>query len=279
MVSKSRYFAFVILLCTCGIHGRAVTPSRFRSARPIVLLGIPKETRALIASLKGRARIPMRGVACFSGRLRGRRVLVAQCGIGKVNAAMTTALMVERFRPRAVLFTGAAGGLNPALSPGDIVLGERTVQHDFGKVTPGGFIRKPTADPLRARPNPLFFPADPGLLRAADRASRTVRLSVVRTSVGARRPKILRGVVATGDVFVADPAKTAELRKSLKADAVEMEGAAVAQVCRQIGAPCLVIRCVSDRADAMATRDYERFLAVASENATRVTMETVRYLR
>jgi adenosylhomocysteine nucleosidase len=100
----------------------------------------------------------------------------------------------------------------------------------------------------------------------------------VPTTQGERLPRIIRGVIVTGDVFVADAAKTAELRKVFKADAVEMEGAAVVQVCHKQNVPCLIIRCICDKADASASSDFERFLKSAATNSSKLTMSMMKLL-
>jgi adenosylhomocysteine nucleosidase len=93
-------------------------------------------------------------------------------------------------------------------------------------------------------------------------------LPSIRTSDGEDRlPRIVEGVIVTGDVFLSDVARRGVLRSTLGATAIEMEGAAVVQTCRQFGVLCLVIRGVTDRADGQALTSYERFLAIASEHA------------
>jgi adenosylhomocysteine nucleosidase len=203
---------------------------------------------------------------------------VAHSGVGKVNAAMTATVLLDHFRPREVLFTGAAGGLNPELAPGDIVLGAKTVQHDYGNLSPHGFQPEVTRNPVAGDYNPLFFTAAESLLAVAETAGKDVALAKVPSRQGDRLPKIMTGVVATGDVFVSAPAKSAQLREQFQADAVEMEGAAVAQICWQQNMPCLVIRCVSDKADAAAAADFARFREVAAANSAKLTVRTLELL-
>ena len=182
--------------------------------------------------------------------------------IGKVNAAMTATLLLDHFRPDEILFTGVAGGINPDLAPGDIVLGEKTAQHDRGKLTTAGFSPQPTGEGI-----PLLMSPPERLLALAEAAAKDADLDRIKTTRGERVPRVIRGVIVTGDIFVASPAKTAELRKMFKADAVEMEGAAVAQVCWQFHVPCLVIRSISDLADNAADKDVDIFMKAAANNA------------
>jgi adenosylhomocysteine nucleosidase len=123
--------------------------------------------------------------------------------------------------------------------------------------------------------DPILMPAPDALVSAAREAARNVTLPRVTIAGSDRVPRIVEGVIVTGDVFVADHARRDELRKSFGAAAVEMEGAAVAQVCRQFGRPCLVVRSITDRADGGAMTSYDALRAVASENAAALVAATI----
>jgi adenosylhomocysteine nucleosidase len=97
--------------------------------------------------------------------------------MGKVNAAMAATLLVEQFQPTHVLFTGIAGGLNPDLRPGDVVIGAKTAYHDYGEWTPEGFRVGRMVNPFTGKPNPLFFPADASLLAVAEKAALELKLA------------------------------------------------------------------------------------------------------
>jgi adenosylhomocysteine nucleosidase len=185
---------------------------------------------------------------------------------------MTTALLLERFKPRAVIFTGVAGGLNLELLPGDLVIGAKTVQHDLGQVTTEGLEPFGVRNPATGIRNPVYFEADPNLLERAKSAARSVDFEKISTSKGERTPKVLEGVIITGDSFVTATSKKSALRQAFNADAVEMEGAAVAQVCYQNNVPCLVIRALSDKSDETAMEDFERFFRVAARNANKLVV-------
>lgn len=259
---------FVLLLAAmCAVSGEAP---------PTAILGaMGSEVNVLVEELEDAKDHEIEGIFFWEGRLQGRRVVVARTGVGKVNAAITATLLYEHFRPAEVLFTGIAGGLRPSLLPGDIVIAAKTVQHDFGTLTSEGFHRRGARNPISPERNPLFIPADRRLLRVALAAAKTVKLDAIRLREGTRTPSVVEGTVATGDVFVASPAKKAELHKELGADAVEMEGAAVAQVCWQWQVPCLVIRSVSDLADDNALADSRTFLRIAVGNSAALVREIV----
>ena len=236
------------------------------------------EVEILESALEAREQITILGIPFAVGTLRDRRVVVARTGIGKVNAAMTTALLLDHFHPSEVIFTGIAGGINPDLLPGDIVIGARTLQHDFVAVTPDSVTRMAPRNPVSGERNPVYIPGDEKLRDLARIAGRHAALDSMVTSQGKRLPRVMEGVIATGDCFVASTAKKQELRDELRADAVEMEGAAVAQVCYQLGTPCIVIRSLSDNADESAAEDLERFYKVAARNSARMVMTMVRLL-
>ncbi|MGD2173934.1 MAG: 5'-methylthioadenosine/adenosylhomocysteine nucleosidase [Candidatus Brocadiaceae bacterium] len=232
-----------------------------------ILGALEAEVAALEAEMTEVDEVRVQGLRFVTGRARGRRVVVARTGIGKVNAALTATLLVERFGPDEVIFSGIAGGLNPDLLPGDVVIARKTAQHDLGTLSREGMERQSVPNPLTGEDNPVFFRADPRLLAAAKEAAAEYRPAEMQTTAGRRTPRTVTGLVVTGDVFVASREKTAELRQALDADAVEMEGAAVAQVCWQFGVPCLVVRSVSDRADEEAGVDLQKFLQTAAQNS------------
>jgi adenosylhomocysteine nucleosidase len=232
-----------------------------------ILGAMTVEVELLEQQLTGRKERTVQGVRFVTGGLKGRTVVLAHSGMGEVNAAMAATLVVDHFQPTHVLFTGIAGGVNPDLGPGDIVIGARTTYYDYGELTPKAFRPLPTINPLTGKPNPLAFPADAGLLAGAEKAAPDLKLARVKTGQGDRAPRVVTGVIVTGGLFVASPTKRAELRKDFKADATEMEGAAVAQVCWQQHVPCLVIRSLSDDAGDKAAEDVRLFEKTAAQNS------------
>jgi adenosylhomocysteine nucleosidase len=215
------------------------------------------------------------GIRFVSGKLSGKRVVIAFTGIGKVNAAMTTTLLIEHFKPNKIIFTGIAGGVNPELQPGDIVIAEKTAHHDMGTIWPEGLFHKGVKNRLDGWENPVFFNADEQLLKLAERAAEKIEFGSIQIIAGDRAPKVIKGVVVTGDAFIASAVKCAELRKKLGADAVEMEGAAVAQLCYQRRIGYLVIRSISDKADEGAVLDKQTFYIMAAKNSAMLVAEIV----
>ena len=184
------------------------------------------------------------------GWLDGHDVILVRCGIGKVAAATTTAVLLDAFDASALLFTGVAGGLGEGVRVGDIVVATTLLQHDMN------------AEPLFPRWEvPLTgrarFDADAAWSARLAQASRALAAADAH-AVGAA---IHEGMVVSGDRFVATHAESDQLRALLPdALAVEMEGAAVAQVCHDFARPFAVVRTISDRADDAAHGDFQRFV-------------------
>lgn len=177
-------------------------------------------------------------------------------------------MLIGEFTPSAVLFSGTAGAVDPSLRQGDVVIGDRVAQYDVGLQTTEGIRRRGMRNAVTGALDPLVVPAPDTLLATARQSARDLAWPTMAMPDGdSRRPRVVEGVIVTGDVFMADVSRRAELRAAFDAAAIEMEGAAFVQTCRQFAVPCLVIRSVTDRADGQALASYERFLAVASENA------------
>ena len=235
---------------------------------PVALLGaFDEEVEILEGQLINPKAHTIEGIQFLTGTLNEQNVVIARTGVGKVNAAMTATLVIEHFRPNRVIFTGVAGGLNPDLQIGDIVIAEKTAQHDLGRLKSAEIENFGVRNPINGKRNPVFFPADPGLLQITETVLADIKLSPLQTPQGQRYPRIITGTVVTGDVFVASDGKKTDLHKNLGADAVEMEGAAVAQICWQHNVPCLVIRSLSDNAGANASEDFKKYYKIAARNS------------
>lgn len=205
-------------------------------------------------------RIGMRDYHC--GVNHGQACVVVLARLGKVAAAVTAVTLIREFGVDEIVFTGLAGGLAATARVGDVVIGSSLVQHDMD------------ARPFFARHEvPLLglaeFPSDAGLCSELAQAAMVFLKAELHHSVAAStlagfgivEPALHRGLILSGDQFIGDPAESAQLRQRFpEALAVEMEGAAVAQVCHEHGVPQVVLRTISDRADATAHGDFAGFL-------------------
>jgi adenosylhomocysteine nucleosidase len=244
-----------------------VLPGAALAQSVVGVLGIAEEVAPIEKRLQDTREVVVRGYVFRLGTLAGRQVVVGRSGAGKVNAAIVATLLIDHFSPSALLFSGTAGAVDPDLRPGDIVIGQTVAQHDVGLQTPNGIRRRGMRNAVTGELDPLLVPAPKNLLAAARRSAQGLRLPPVKTPEGDRVPRIVEGVIVTGDVFLSDVARREELRRSLGATAIEMEGAAVIQTCLQFSVSCLVVRGITDRADAQALGNYAQFLVTASENA------------
>ena len=272
---------FLLLSCIlCVTHVRAQSPIQpiqvtetKRTYNDItgILGAFADEVNLILMNVQQKKEHVIQQIHFTEGVLNGRHVVVAQTGIGKVNAAITSTLLVEHFQPRELIFTGIAGGINPQLAPGDLVIGTTVAHHDYGTINPDGMLLRSTRNPFSMVENPIYFPCDGVLIHLAEQASKKIILERIGGTVG-RAPKISSGVIVTGDVFVSSTTATQVLRKQMNAEATEMEGASVAQVCWQQRVPFIVIRSLSDDAGNNAHMDVKTFYQVAARNSSNLVM-------
>jgi adenosylhomocysteine nucleosidase len=268
----------VVFLILAAVFAAGGTGSAADEPITAVLGAFDEEIEIIKGEMVSKRDTTYLGVTFTMGTLKRKRIVLVHTGYGKVNAAMTTTLLIDHLRPREIIFTGIAGGLNPALNPGDLVIGLKTAHHDYGYVKEDGTENVGTWNRATGKRNSLFLPADSVLLELAREAGMMISLDSIPTSGGARKPRLTEGTIVTGDAFIASSAKKQELRKNLGADAVEMEGAAIAQICMQTETPCLIVRSISDRADSSAVRDVEQFYRIAAKNSAVLVMKIVELL-
>ncbi|MDO5059479.1 MAG: 5'-methylthioadenosine/adenosylhomocysteine nucleosidase [Neisseria sp.] len=227
--------------------------------KTIAVIGaMQPEIELLQGRLKNRVSHRFGAFQIDEGELHGKRVVLSLSGIGKVNAAVATALAVNRFAPDCVINTGSAGGLGKGLKVGDVVIGTQTAHHDVD-VTAFGYA-------VGQVPQlPAAFVSDEHLVAAAERAAAAFN--------GAN---VSRGLIASGDQFVHSSEKTAEIRAHFPdIQAVEMEAAAIAQACAQLGVPFVVIRAISDSADEKADVSFDEFLQTAGKHSAQMVDDLI----
>ena len=241
-----------------------------------IVSAMHEELSAVLARLPDEQKVWVAGREVWSGHWHGHAVVAVLARIGKVAAATTATLLIERFGVDAVVFTGVAGGLGDGVAVGDVVIGDDFLQHDMD------------ASPLFPRyAVPLVglsrFPADRGLSeRLSDAAQRVLSDPVAALGeaavreFGLQRPRLHRGLVISGDRFVATTAESRQLRADLPdALAVEMEGAAIAQVCHDYGVRFAAVRTISDRADDAAHVDFARFVREVASRYSVATLDAL----
>ncbi len=263
-------FIFPIVLAT----GAAATEEKVG-----ILAALPQELAAIREGNTFRKSVV--GDAEFHvGQFEGKQVAVTLSGGGKVNAAVAAQRLISNFNVTALVFVGVGGAINPEFEIGDVVVATETFQHDYGFMGDKFVPHLPGTMPelgwgtgkeyrgyrlAQSWPTVDSFPK--GLLESALETFRAAEseLTPIQLEGVAYQPKIRKGIMATGDQFVARNDKKIELR-NLGADVVEMEGAAIAQVATKNGVPFLLFRSLSDKAGNEAKIDFGKFVSAVSHN-------------
>lgn len=182
------------------------------------------------------------------GTIHSKNVVLVKCGVGKVNAARTTQILIDNFDLEYVINVGTAGGLNENIEIGDVVIAEKLVQHDFD-ITAGGHEKGYISHVGK------YFNCDENLVK---------RSKEIIDNMNEDFNAII-GLIATGDIFVQDISIKDRIKEEFNADCTEMEGAAIAQVCTLDNIPFIVIRSISDKPNGNNSVDFEKFLELACE--------------
>ncbi|AXI09528.1 5'-methylthioadenosine/S-adenosylhomocysteine nucleosidase [Oceanobacillus sp. 143] len=222
-----------------------------------IIGAMDEEVALLLDNMTGKQEVSVANCLFVEGKLRGKDVVILKSGIGKVNAAMATTIMHERFTPSHVINTGSAGGFSEKLNVGDIVISTKVVHHDvdvtafkyeYGQV-PG---------------LPAMYEADQSLVEKAIAAVKDLAINYEE------------GIIATGDSFMEDPERVAFVREKFpQMIASEMEAAAVAQVCYQYEKPFVIIRALSDIAGKASSISFDEFLDQAAKHAAQLIMAII----
>ncbi|HEY4553637.1 MAG TPA: 5'-methylthioadenosine/S-adenosylhomocysteine nucleosidase [Bacillaceae bacterium] len=222
----------------------------------IAIIGAMEEEVSLLRGKMEEKKVEViAGCEFTSGAILGVETVLLRSGIGKVNAAMSTAILLERYKPDAVINTGSAGGYNPDLSVGDLVISTEVRHHDVD-VTIFGY------EYGQVPQMPAAFSADPALMEAAKDAAG--QLEGIQT---------VNGLIATGDSFMNDPERVEFVRGKFPClQAVEMEAAAIAQVAHQFGVPFVIIRALSDIAGQESHISFDQFLEKAAVNSASLVL-------
>ncbi|MDO3401588.1 5'-methylthioadenosine/adenosylhomocysteine nucleosidase [Mycolicibacterium neoaurum] len=217
-----------------------------------LICAVPEELEHLRAMLTNDAWTDIGGAEFGCGHLDGVSVVLAGAGMGKVNAAVVTTLLVHHFGCSSVMFSGVAGGLDPALAIGDIVIADRVIQIDAGMIESGRLAVYQAGHVEFINPtDSLGYQVNSDLL---------ARVRAALSDLDAPgSPRLAYGLVLTGDQYLHCEDTRARLHDRYGALAFEMEGGAVAQVCTRFSVPWLVIRALSDLAGSDAIRDFAAF--------------------
>jgi adenosylhomocysteine nucleosidase len=229
----------------------------------IAIIGaMEEEVTILREKIENREETIIANCEFSTGKLNGVDVVLLKSGIGKVNAAMSTAILLERFKPDYVINTGSAGGFLQTLNVGDIVISTEVAHHDVDVTAFGYEYGQVPGMPAR-------YTADAKLVAAAEQCAQQI------TDI-----QVVKGLIATGDSFMNDPVRVDFVRtKFTDLYAVEMEAAAIAQVCTQFAVPFVIIRALSDIAGKESNVSFEQFLHTAALHSSNLVLSMLTALK
>lgn len=214
-----------------------------------VVCAMEEEIRELLAVLDDQKSETVAGQTFYSGRIHSQEVALVECGIGKVQAGMNTAILIDHYNPDLVINTGSAGGIGTGLKVGDVVISSGVAYHDVNS-TAFGYL------PGQLPSRPQIFEADKHYVELITKAAQQTNLT---THVG---------LIVTGDQFISSKPAIAKI-KAIYPDALasEMEGAAIGQVASQFQLPFVVIRAMSDVGDENASVSFDEFIIEAGKKS------------
>lgn len=193
----------------------------------------------------------------ITGKINCAEVVLVEAGIGKVNATRTTQILIDNFNIDAIINVGSAGSSNDELDIGDIVIGKKQVQHDFD---------------ITAFGHPKGFISNVGQYVESD----DILIKKMEQTISKMKDnefKIKIGTIASGDIFCTELKMKEKIRNKFDADAIEMEGAAIAQVCKLDNVPFIIIRSISDKPNGNNHITFEQFLEKASKRCAKIIKE------
>jgi len=196
----------------------------------------------------------------YEAKLNNLDVVIAYSKIGKVFSTLTATTMIEKFGCDTLLFSGVAGGINPKLKIGDLIVASKLSQHDLD---------------ITAFGHPFGFVPEGGVFVNTDEKLKNIALEVAKEN----NISIMEGIIATGDQFVANEERKEFIQNTFNADALEMEGASVAVVCDALKVPCLILRAISDTADMDAGFNFDEFLETSAKNSAEFLIKIVKKLK
>lgn len=215
----------------------------------VIICAMDEEAKGLISDI-GNCTVHVVGNFNFyEGTLCGQNVVVSGCGVGKVCAATVTAVAIEKFAPELVINSGVAGG-TPPLNQGDMVIPEKSVEHDY------------------------YAPDEQTVYYMSDKK---VSAALKKACVKLGYP-VETCTIATGDSFIDKPEKVAELKQKFNAEAFDMESAAIAKTCRMFGVKCALVRSISDNGVDDNMKSFYEFLSEAAKRSQLVVEQTLKNL-
>jgi len=200
------------------------------------------------------------GLTIYEGKINGLKSILVQSGVGKVNAARTTQIIIDKYEVECVIDVGSAGGLKEGLEIGDVAIGDNLVQHDFD-ITAFGHEKGYITDLGK------MFKSDKELIAKAEQAIKPICKN--------ENINVIRGTIASGDIFCTSVNMKDKIKDKFDAICVEMEGAAIAQVCTLDNVPFIVIRSISDVPNGKNNIEFDEFLKHASKRCAQFIKQMI----
>lgn len=238
-----------------------------------VLCAMDSEISKLLKMLDSDRVVRYSGYEFHVARKGDNTVIMLKCGVGKVNAARGTQILIDKFGADMILNSGIAGGIGSGLAVGDVIIGTEFVQHDFD-ITAFGHVKGHLSVD---EPGVTVFRADAEISDAIREAAEKVAANEPVQSGGNRR-NVLEGRIASGDQFIADDEVKLAIASEFGAISAEMESAAIAQTCSYGGVPFGVIRVISDLADGQARVTGDRFEEETADLSAGILLELINSL-
>lgn len=214
-----------------------------------IIAAMQEEMQEIKNIMQNIEKIQIYELTFFKGKIHEKDVILVEAGVGKVNAARVTQVLIDNFKISGIINVGSAGSCNNELKIGDIVIGEKLVQHDFD---------------ITAFGHPKGYISNVGKYVECDKILINQIENTIQNIVN-RDFKIKVGTIASGDIFCTEPKMKDKIRSKFNADCIEMEGASIAQVCKLDNIPFLVIRSISDNPNGENEITFEKFLEKASK--------------
>ncbi|MEN8435176.1 5'-methylthioadenosine/adenosylhomocysteine nucleosidase [Clostridium septicum] len=260
-MKKKLLSIFTVVILVMSALAGCTSMNKASNDRVLGIIGaMEEEVEILKAKMEIKETIDVAGMKFYKGKLDGKNIVLVRSGVGKVNMATCTEILVDKFNVTALVNSGVAGTMNPELKQGDIVISKDAVQHDFDTTVFG--------DPLGqiSRLDITFFEADKNMIEVSKEAANHVSGITIK-----------EGRVASGDQFVAGGEVAKRIKENFgEVEAVEMEGASMAQVAYLNKIPFVILRSISDKANGEADLSYEEFLPIAAKNASNLLEEFVK---
>lgn len=222
-----------------------------------IIVAMEEKLEAVLNIMNNIEQKEIYGISVQIGKIEQKEIAVVKSGVGKVNAARVTQILIDKLNVKSIINLGSAGALSPLLNIGDIVIGEKLIQHDFDITAfdhDKGYITG-VGD---------YIYSDIELIEKFKKAANNLK---------EKDYKIKTGIIATGDIFCTDIEMKNKIYSKFDADCVEMEGAAIAQVCYLDNIPFIVIRSISDSPNGNNEIDFDKFVELASKRCANILRE------